>query len=152
MTRISAFMGTLLITLALLIPISIVGADNNEVSAKNAIEAAEYYNYTYPSLPDAGNTIVKKTPITYYTIDNQPIAYEFTILDQESSKPLGYIIISATQKLMPLLERGSGPAPSSYINKINYTYKLSEKPNDTTIYYLGGMAYYIKLPPQIITR
>jgi len=145
--RIIFFLSSLALIIGL-IPISVVGADDTTVSVEDAAAAARYYTYAYPSLPDAENTIIGETPITYYSVDHRPIAYEFTILDQGSSKPAGFIVIAATREWMPLLERGNGKAPSGYIPDINSTNRVSQTIDNPTIYYFGGMAYYVQLPSE----
>lgn len=108
-----------LVILSLVLPFSIGAAsktDNKFISIKEAAIAASYYVNEYSADQASWATaIIGDSPVTYYSMENRPIAYEFTILSQDGATS-GYIIISATKDWMPVLEWSAGKPPSAFLN------------------------------------
>lgn len=50
-------------------------------------------------------------PVMYHSRDDRVSAYEFTVT--KAGAEAGYIVVSARMDWMPVLEFGSGKAPSS---------------------------------------
>jgi hypothetical protein len=78
------------------------------------------------------------------------IAYEYTLLNE--GKSVGFIFISASKDLSPLLECSDGNAPSSYLDRAKEI--ASEEGYDIAdesplILYWGGLTYSVQYGDQM---
>ncbi|MDD4874032.1 MAG: hypothetical protein PHE15_03555, partial [Dehalococcoidales bacterium] len=129
-----------------------VKLNDSNVSQSEANDTAIYYINKFSSsiLPKWSNAKVN-VPVIYYSVDRTRVAYEFTVLNSDN-KDIGFIIISALKKWMPVLEWGSGKAPSSYIQYINeiainegYISPEDVLDKETEILYWGALTYSIQI-------
>ena len=129
--------------------------DDSIVTVNQAASTALYYVDLYSDAETSwqGATLVGP-PMTYYSVDNRPVAYEFTVLNDKGADN-GFIIISATKDWMPVLERGLGKAPSSYIGEA-YSVAIKRQLVDVgslgepVIYYFGAFSYYTQFGQKMI--
>lgn len=118
-----------------------VFADDNTVSQKDAQSTALYNinRFSQKLLPQWKGAGVNSA-ISYYSIDNTPAAYEFTVT--QNNKAVGYIFISARKDWMPVLEFGSGKSPSANLSNAQTTAAnkgfISQKDQLVKIFYYGG--------------
>jgi hypothetical protein len=85
---------------------------------------------------------------TFYDLEGTPSAYLFNISDYYGRA--GYIAISATTKMKPVIEISNSPkTPVAQILELanDITIGTIYKPSDvrTEYYYLGGTEYYVKM-------
>jgi hypothetical protein len=129
--------------------------DDSVVTDKKAASVASYYVEMYSAEETSwqGATL-SDSPVTYYSVDNQPVAYEFTVLNDKGLNN-GFIIISATKDWMPVLERGLGKAPSLYIGEAYSVAMEKQLVNEgdfvkPIIYYFGAFSYYTQFGLKMI--
>jgi len=144
-----------LVSLLLVSTVNVLAQTNDTlVSETEANLAASYYLNYYNEEEDIWKDTNLSAPITYYSVKDQPIAYEYSVLNREGLS-IGYLIISATKDWMPLLERGEGKAPSAYLGDA-YAIALNENLvnegefGNPVIYYFGGLSYYTQFGPTMI--
>ncbi len=111
------FVAALMIITSSLI-ISAVAAQNDDIKV-NPIEAEKAaaffvarFGQTLPNVLPEWSIGKIVEPVTYYSIDKQIAAYEFTVTSYD--KAVGFIIISGSKDRGPVLEWGAGRAPSSF--------------------------------------
>lgn len=113
-----------------------------------AISTVKDYSSEFPDWTNAGVS----TPMTYYNVNKQPVAYEFTVLNDKGKA--GFIIISGLKQWMPVLELGTGDVPSSYLSN---AYTVAEEKgfisagiaSEPIIYYFGSLSYYVQIGEQM---
>ncbi len=128
---------------------SIVFADDNSVSQKEAQSTALYYinlfsQKSMPQWKDAGTN----SPILYYSVDMTPAAYEFTVI--KDNKPAGYIFISARKDWMPVLEFSHNQAPSTRLSSartiaVNKSLINQTDQSNPVFYYGGALEYNVQI-------
>ena len=128
---------------------SVVGADAATgaavVDVATARHVALYYVASYTRLINswAGATVTGD-PVMYHSRDDRVSAYEFTVM--KAGAEAGYIVVSARKNWMPVLEFGSGGAPSSSAEParreaVAEGYISSCADVEPTLYYRGGGSY-----------
>jgi len=122
--------------------------NNNSVTIVEAEKAAIYYVNKYSAELTEWRDAKIDFPVTYYSVDKLPIAYEFTVL--KGNEKTGFIIISGKKDWMPVLEWGNGNAPSSYLPDV---YTVAEKENlvvgremiEPVFFYFGALSYSVQI-------
>ncbi len=87
-------------------------------------------------------------PTLYYAPDDNPSAYEFSVMNKESE--VGYILVSARRYLVPVLEYSTDPAPSKLMTPVIETAieKGFAKPSDRgdiRLLYWGPLSYSVQI-------
>lgn len=120
---------------------------NNAVSPEQAGEAAAFFIREFSSkFPEwLGANVMNSA--SYNSIDGEKIAYEYIV--ENGNENVGFLVISATKELSPLLECSGGEAPSSYIRKAMekcVEEGLTTCDSETTpmILYWGALTYSIQ--------
>ena len=130
----------------------VIASDNNYVNQKEANNAALYYTLELSSCyPEWNGANIASPPVKYYSINQTDIAYEYTVVNGE--KNVGFILISATKDLSPLLECSDGRSPSSYIEEarniaISKGYILTKSDNPVILYW-GALSYSVQFESQM---
>lgn len=127
-------------------------SDDSFVTQKEADNAAQYFMKEFTSLYPIWAKAKISNPVTYYSIaeNSAPIAYEYTLIRAEES--VGFMFISATKNLNPLLECSGGKAPSSYLNSVKTTIDKTEYVSDDTtplLLYWGALTYSVQYNDQM---
>jgi hypothetical protein len=93
------------------------------------------------------------SPVLYYAPDMTLSAYEFTVKNKDED--VGFIIVSAKKDWMPVLEYGTGSAPSSYLSytrqiAIDEEYISENDSFKPYIFYWGACTYSMQVGNKMI--
>lgn len=89
--------------------------DPGLVLEKDAITAAQDYIDTIgPTYSADWDKAVAKTPILYYDYSGNPIAYIISV--EKNNQEVGYVVVSATTSLFPILEASTSSPPHKQLD------------------------------------
>ncbi|ADJ26832.1 hypothetical protein Dehly_1552 [Dehalogenimonas lykanthroporepellens BL-DC-9] len=146
-----AILAVLLILSNITMESVIFEAKSDNVTIAEASEVGQYFKQCYGDIVDSTwNNSDILGPVVYYAVDGTKVAYEFTVVNMD--EPIGYVIISATKDLPPLLEAGEGRSPSSYLKEtknLAIMENLTSSADKPRFLWWGALTYSVQYGEQM---